>query len=147
MLRRFNATGMSPWHLLLFGLAAGIIASPAVRKGMRGLMVAGIKTVLATSDEIKSLGYKLNEGFSDIIADARTRQEQAPSPVKEKLHAAGVTAVGTGLAAADKVKGVTGDLKKKWGELVTEAKAHQNENSEKDLDLADATIATENPAG
>ncbi|RJQ27498.1 MAG: hypothetical protein C4589_08275 [Peptococcaceae bacterium] len=144
MLRRFNATGTSTWNLLLFGLAAGIIASPAARKGMRGLMVAGVKAVLATSDEIKSLGYKINEGFSNIMADARAQQAQAPSPVKEKLRAVGVTAVGTGLAAAGKVKGVTGDLKKKWGELVTEAKAHQNENSEKAVE--DATTATENPA-
>jgi hypothetical protein len=124
----------SPWGLLAAGLAVGIAASPGIRKGLRVAAVKTTKLALSVTGAAKSYGGKIGEGFEEIVSEAKAQQgEQAvvkTEDIKAKVHAAGVTAVGTGMAAVDKVKDVSGNIKQKWDDLVTEAKETKKDQAE-----------------
>lgn len=125
----------SPWGLLAAGLAVGIAASPGIRKGLRVAAVKTTRLALSVTDAAKNCGGKIGEGLGEIVSEAKEQQgEQAgikTEVIKSKVHAAGVTAVGTGMAAVDKVKDVSGGLKQKWDDIVTEAKETKKEQLEK----------------
>ncbi len=124
----------SPWGILAAGLAVGIAASPGIRKGLRAVVVKTTKLALSVTDAAKNCGGKIGEGFGEIVSEAKAQQGEQTGikteVIKSKVHAAGVTAVGTGMAAADKIKDVSGGLKQKWDDLVTEAKETKKEQLE-----------------
>lgn len=125
MIRRLIA-GSSPIGLLATGLAFGVMVSPALRKGLRGLAVKTAKAGLVINDQIKSAGGTVNGAFKGIVDDARKEIETSPqmegSVIADKVHVAGVAAMKGGLGVADQIKETTGAIKEKWNELIIEAR-------------------------
>ncbi|MBE3587181.1 MAG: hypothetical protein IMW93_01235 [Thermoanaerobacteraceae bacterium] len=123
----------SPLGLLVSGLVVGVAVSPALRKGMRGLLVQATKMVLVASDQVKGIGNKISEGVNDLVAEARAKaEEEKPPLIAEKVHAATVAAVGTGLAAADRVRQVADGFKERFTGLVEEARKQQATGGEEE---------------
>ncbi|OAT85792.1 hypothetical protein [Desulfotomaculum copahuensis] len=123
-------TRTSPWTLLLTGLAAGILISPGIRKGLRTVAVQTTKAALSLTDAARSCSEKASESWNGVVTEARAQQESRNANIKSKMHSAGIAAVGSGLDAVDKVKAVTGAAKQKWDNLVAEAREYKKENQE-----------------
>ena len=140
----------SPWGLLAAGLAVGIAASPGIRKGFRKAAVKTTRLALSVTDGAKGCAGKIGEGFGGIVTEAKAQEkgqgkEQTgikAEAIKSKVRAAGVTAVGSGIAAVDKVKDVSGGLKQKWDNIVSEAR-----ETKKDQLKTAADINTEKREG
>lgn len=134
--RLFSRT--SPWGLLAAGLVVGITASPGIRKGLRAVAVKTTRLALSVTDATKNCGGKIGEGFGEIVSEAKAQQRaqtgMKTEVIQSKVHAAGVTAVGAGMAAVDKVKDASGSLKQKWNDLVAEAKDIKKEQLETAVD-------------
>jgi uncharacterized membrane protein len=113
----------SPLGLLISGLAVGVAVSPVLRKGARGFLVQTTKMVLVASDQVKEIGNKIGEDVNGLMAEARAKAEEERNPrIAEKVHSATVAAVGTGLAAADRVRKMTDGVKERVTGLVEEAR-------------------------
>jgi len=112
----------SPWGVLAAGVALGVTASPILRKVLRTTAVKAAKAALMVTDTVKGAGDKVSAGLSGIVTEARTEKENRTDGMRAKARDVGVAAVGTGLAAVDKVKEVAGGVKQKWNGLVAEAR-------------------------
>jgi F0F1-type ATP synthase membrane subunit b/b' len=109
--------------LLISGLAAGVFVGPVLRKGVRGLLVQSTKMVLVASDQVREIGNKIGEDVNELMAEARAKAAEERTPlIAKKVHTATVAAVGTGLAAADRVRKVTDGFKERFTDLVDEAR-------------------------
>jgi|GEM_PF-2562533 len=129
----------SPWGLLTTGLVVGIAASPVVRKSLRAAVVRTTMVALSVTDAVKSAGEKMGQEFGGIVSEAKSRKETQTEAVESKVRSAGVAAVGSGLAAVDKVKEVAGGAKQKWDELVAEARESRKETVEKAEPVVETT--------
>lgn len=138
-------TRTTPWGLLAAGLAVGVAVSPGIRKGIRAVAVKTTRLALSVTDAAKNCGGKIGEDLGGIVAEAKAQQEaqagMKTEAIQSKVHAAGVSAVGAGIAAVDKVKDVSGGLKQKWDNIVVEAK-----ESKKEQPKAAADAGKEKPA-
>jgi hypothetical protein len=79
--------------------------------------------VLVASDQVREISNRIGEDANDLLAEARAKAEEERTPlIAEKVHAATVAAVGTGLAAADRVRKMTDGFKERFTDLVDEAR-------------------------
>lgn len=147
-------TNTSPVALLSAGLAAGIVASPVLRKCLRGAAVKTVKIGLAVSGSAKNIGNTVSDGYQGIVTEAKTMQESTgksesntclKNTVKDKLHATGVAAVKGGLTVMDQMKEVSDDVKNKWNFLVVEARGSEAMTETTPVQEAAETLIDEKP--
>jgi len=112
---------MSPLGLLATGLAVGAVATPAVRKGLRGAAVALVKGALTVTEEAREASRKAREEWTKLMEEVKQEREECEN--RELLHGAGL---GVARAVTDIKEGVSG--------LIAEARGITGECRGEDAD-------------
>jgi hypothetical protein len=73
-------THTSPVGLIATGVAVGLLVSPGLRKGARRFLVGGTKVGLTAQEKVKSNVLQVKQGWQDILAEARTKEQKNVNP-------------------------------------------------------------------
>lgn len=124
---KWGALGeLSPMGVLVAGLAIGTVGMPVLKKGLRALVYATTKGVVAVAGQVKDAGEKLGQDWQQIVTEVEAEREKKREAVRTGLRGAGVGLIRTGIGISDQARSKIEGIKEEWKGLVEEARAEPN---------------------
>jgi hypothetical protein len=116
---------LSPFGLLVAGLAVGSAGMPFIKKGLRTMAYVAAKGAITAAGQVKSTGEKLRQEWDQIVSEAEARGGEQKADIRTGLREAGLGVVRAGIGLTEQTKEKMEEMKDEWKEMAEEVRLDQ----------------------
>lgn len=116
---------LSPFGLLVAGLAVGSAGMPFIKKGLRTMAYVAAKGAITAAGQVKSTGEKLRQEWELIVSEAEARDGEQKADIRTGLREAGLGVVRAGIGLTEQAKEKLEEMKDEWKEMAEGVRSEQ----------------------